>query len=323
MRVKIAGTALIVLALFLFTGCAKKVVRESQIGAEGKEKKVATLPPQEEVKPATPAEKEAPEEIGATTRGEGGGEKKAPEEGVSAKIEEALKGLEGEGKAGRKGEAGGGMAEEGVKEEEVQGKALTEQERAKGKEEEKVVGEKVVGEEVVEAGKGRPAGEEKVGVEEKEEKGMVGKEEVARALPEEEAKKPLYEGLTEEEKRAIERIEEMVKKEGRLLPVYFDFDKYSLREDARETLKKNALWLKAHPDVKILIEGHADERGSNEYNLALGEKRARSVLGYLKDLGVDVEMSTISYGEERPVCFEHNEDCWWRNRRAEFRIVSE
>lgn len=109
-----------------------------------------------------------------------------------------------------------------------------------------------------------------------------------------------------------------------LSPVYFDFDNYSIREDSREVLRKNAEWLVNHPDVRLIIEGHADERGPNEYNLALGEKRIISVISYLSDLGVKSGMiSKISYGEEMPVCMEHEEACWSRNRRAEFRLISE
>jgi peptidoglycan-associated lipoprotein len=109
---------------------------------------------------------------------------------------------------------------------------------------------------------------------------------------------------------------------GGLLPVYFDFDKYSLREDAKTIMRNNAEWLMRHQPVKVLIEGHADERGPNEYNLALGEKRARSVLNYLSAFGIKTEFITISYGEEKPVCTEHSEECWARNRRADFKVIS-
>lgn len=106
-----------------------------------------------------------------------------------------------------------------------------------------------------------------------------------------------------------------------LKDVYFDFDRYDLRADARETLKANWNWLKANPAAQVQIEGHCDERGTNEYNLALGAKRAQSVKDYLVSLGVAADrLSTISYGEELPVCREHNEECWQRNRRARFVI---
>jgi peptidoglycan-associated lipoprotein len=101
--------------------------------------------------------------------------------------------------------------------------------------------------------------------------------------------------------------------------VYFDFDKYNIRPDAARTLEENATWLKSNPSVDVLIEGHCDERGTNEYNLALGERRARSTVNYLVSQGIQAgRLTIISYGEERPVCREPNEGCWSRNRRAHF-----
>jgi peptidoglycan-associated lipoprotein len=108
---------------------------------------------------------------------------------------------------------------------------------------------------------------------------------------------------------------------GPLKEVYFDFDSYDLRADARETLKANAGWLKTNPAAQVQIEGHADEQGTNEYNLALGAKRAQSVMDYLVTLGSAANrLATISYGEEVPVCKEKTEDCWQKNRRARFVI---
>ncbi|MBI2986285.1 MAG: peptidoglycan-associated lipoprotein Pal [Deltaproteobacteria bacterium] len=105
--------------------------------------------------------------------------------------------------------------------------------------------------------------------------------------------------------------------------IYFDFDKYDLKTEARGTLKANAGWLKANPAARVEIEGHCDERGTNEYNLALGAKRAQAAKDYLVTLGISKErLSTISYGEELPVCKEQNEGCWQKNRRARFVIVS-
>jgi len=107
-----------------------------------------------------------------------------------------------------------------------------------------------------------------------------------------------------------------------LKEIYFDFDRYQLRPDARETLQANAAWLKANPAARVQIEGHADERGTNEYNLALGAKRAQTTKDYLATLGISSgRLSTISYGEEVPVCRERNEECWQRNRRARFVIL--
>ncbi|MBI5893854.1 MAG: peptidoglycan-associated lipoprotein Pal [Deltaproteobacteria bacterium] len=90
----------------------------------------------------------------------------------------------------------------------------------------------------------------------------------------------------------------------------------------KPVLEKDAEWLKKNPAVKIKIEGHCDERGSDEYNLALGDRRANSAKKYLANLGIDSNrISTISYGEEKPACKEANESCWSKNRRAEFVIV--
>lgn len=100
--------------------------------------------------------------------------------------------------------------------------------------------------------------------------------------------------------------------------VFFDFDDVTLRADARETLKKDAEILQQSPTVKIQVEGHCDERGSVEYNLALGERRAESVKKYLSDLGISTQrLSTISYGKEKPLVIGHNEDAWSKNRRGE------
>jgi peptidoglycan-associated lipoprotein len=106
--------------------------------------------------------------------------------------------------------------------------------------------------------------------------------------------------------------------------VYFAFDSYDLRPDARETLKANADWLKAHPSVRVEIEGHCDERGTNQYNLALGAQRAQAAKDYLVTLGIARErLSTISYGEEVPVCREQTEECWQKNRRDRFVVIPE
>jgi peptidoglycan-associated lipoprotein len=108
---------------------------------------------------------------------------------------------------------------------------------------------------------------------------------------------------------------------GPLKDVYFDFDRYELRADARAALKENAAWLKANPAAQVQIEGHADERGTSEYNLALGAKRAQSVKDYLVTLGTAADrLSTISYGEELPVCRVQSDECWQKNRRARFVI---
>ena len=106
-----------------------------------------------------------------------------------------------------------------------------------------------------------------------------------------------------------------------LKEVYFDFDKYDIRAEDAKTLDANAAWLKSNADNLVLIEGHCDERGTNEYNLALGERRAKATMNYLVSQGIQANRITIiSYGEERPVCTEHTEACWAKNRRASFLV---
>jgi peptidoglycan-associated lipoprotein len=100
---------------------------------------------------------------------------------------------------------------------------------------------------------------------------------------------------------------------------FFDFDQWNLRSDAKTVLEKNARWLADHPEVSVRIEGHCDERGTNEYNLALGERRSKSVRNYLINLGVGAKrFSIISYGEEKPFCSQQTESCYQNNRRAHF-----
>jgi len=107
--------------------------------------------------------------------------------------------------------------------------------------------------------------------------------------------------------------------EEALKTVYFDFDSAVLRDDARAILDKDIEWLKANPAVRVQLEGHCDERGTEEYNLHLGERRANSVKGYLAKNGIDAgRLFTISYGEQRPVDPGHNEAAWAKNRRVQF-----
>jgi peptidoglycan-associated lipoprotein len=101
--------------------------------------------------------------------------------------------------------------------------------------------------------------------------------------------------------------------------IHFDFDKYNIREDAVPVMQNNASWLKANPNVNIIVEGHCDEWGTNEYNMALGERRANSGKNYLVNLGIsDSRISTVSFGEERPLDPGHNKAAWDANRRDEF-----
>jgi peptidoglycan-associated lipoprotein len=110
---------------------------------------------------------------------------------------------------------------------------------------------------------------------------------------------------------------------GPLKDVSFNFDSAALSEPARTTLRANADWLKTNPSSRVQIEGHCDERGGADYNMALGAKRAQTAMDYLTTLGIAANrMSTISYGEEIPVCKESTEECWSRNRRARF-VVAE
>lgn len=104
---------------------------------------------------------------------------------------------------------------------------------------------------------------------------------------------------------------------GPLHDIHFNYDAFDLDETARQTLQQDADWLKDHPDVRVEIEGHCDNRGTVEYNLALGAKRAAAAKSYLIALGIGRDrLTTISYGEELPLCQEETESCWSRNRRV-------
>jgi len=109
----------------------------------------------------------------------------------------------------------------------------------------------------------------------------------------------------------------------RVFPIYFDYDMSELRQDTRKTLEELSQWLKINPEIHLRIEGNCDERGSNEYNLALGETRAASAKKYLVYLGISPDrLETLSYGEEKPVCSEASESCWSQNRRDDFTITA-
>lgn len=118
-------------------------------------------------------------------------------------------------------------------------------------------------------------------------------------------------------------IEGEVLESALLKDVYFDFDRYDVRPQDAGILKENTALLMKYPNVKIQIEGHCDERGTIEYNLALGERRANSVKKHLQSLGVSTDrVSTISFGKERPLDPGHDEGAWAKNRRAHFVILS-
>ncbi len=118
-----------------------------------------------------------------------------------------------------------------------------------------------------------------------------------------------------------EGLNERAMAEG-LKPIYFDFDKSFIRDDAKAAMKANAAWLKAHPNTKIKIEGNCDERGTKEYNQALGQRRAAIAKKYLTDMGISGHrISLISYGKEKPICSGNDEACWQKNRRDDFVVT--
>lgn len=119
---------------------------------------------------------------------------------------------------------------------------------------------------------------------------------------------------------AMPRPSEFVANEN-LKDIHFDFDRYDIRPGNAKILDGNAAWLETHGDDLILIEGHCDERGTSEYNVALGEGRAKMTMNYLTGRGVQASrISLISYGKERPGCTEHNDACWVGNRRVHFLV---
>lgn len=138
---------------------------------------------------------------------------------------------------------------------------------------------------------------------------------------------PVADTVLEVEPDTLEVVEEeppRVLKATEFQTVFFDFDKFNLRSDARSALDANLALLSEFPDVIVKIEGHADERGTIEYNLSLGEKRASATMDYLLSQGIDgARISIISYGKERPMDTGSNEDAWSKNRRCEFRIISQ
>ena len=137
----------------------------------------------------------------------------------------------------------------------------------------------------------------------------------APPAPELAAQADEYERLRQMSADEIDRL-------GLLTDIHFEYDKFDLREGDRQLLSKNAETLKRFDFIKITIEGHCDERGSVEYNLALGERRAKAAFDYLLSLGVEAgRMKTVSYGKEVPLCQESNEDCWARNRRDHFAVT--
>jgi peptidoglycan-associated lipoprotein len=141
----------------------------------------------------------------------------------------------------------------------------------------------------------------------------------AERIREEELKKEFEKSLVAKKTPGIEGV---VLESKMLRDIHFDFDKFSILPAESEILKENSALLKKYPGMKFQIEGHCDERGTGEYNLALGERRASSAKKYLISLGIEPSrITTISYGEERPFDQTHNEEAWAKNRRAHFVIL--
>ena len=138
---------------------------------------------------------------------------------------------------------------------------------------------------------------------------------VVDATPEPVVEEKEEEVVEEKEEVVVYKAPDMVMQED----IYFEFDKSTLTPIAQDNLLRKAEWLRENPDATVTIEGHCDERGTNEYNLALGDRRAESAKAFLTDLGIDsTRLTTISYGEERPVDPRSTEEAWEKNRRAHF-----
>jgi peptidoglycan-associated lipoprotein len=164
-----------------------------------------------------------------------------------------------------------------------------------------------------------PAAQEQEQVEQTEQE-TADQEAKAKAEAEEERLKA--EELARQKKEAQQKKEAKAQFENK--KIYFSFDSSELSEEARQTLENKAEWMRSNPDSEISVEGHCDERGTAEYNLALGERRAESAKKYLNALGIESDrIDTISYGEEKPAVEGSGEEVWSQNRRAEFNIISE
>ena len=144
-------------------------------------------------------------------------------------------------------------------------------------------------------------------------------ENVPSASPEAVEEQEMPQTLTESE---LEALKDKAQAEGALNPIYFDFNNYTLKPTDKTILDKTAAWLSKNPTVKIRIEGNCDERGTDEYNLASGERRANSAKEYLIQSGVRADqLETISWGKEKPLDPSHNETAWAKNRRDDFMVV--
>ncbi|MGD0168351.1 MAG: peptidoglycan-associated lipoprotein Pal [Smithella sp.] len=129
------------------------------------------------------------------------------------------------------------------------------------------------------------------------------------------------ENIKNPEEQNIKTSSEMQNEKGGLEDIHFDFDKYNIRQDDRKILSRNAAYLSKNKNMKIVIEGNCDERGTAEYNMALGERRADEAKQYLVNLGINGKrITTISYGSEKPLDPGHDEDAWAKNRRDHFAV---
>jgi len=132
------------------------------------------------------------------------------------------------------------------------------------------------------------------------------------------SERPVAQGQQTDGTSSVEELQTKLK------DIHFDYDKYAVREDAKPTLKDLASILSKNKALKVIVEGHCDERGTSEYNLALGDRRAKTVKDYLTSLGIPSHrIESISYGAEKPLCAENSENCWAKNRRAHFVLIKE
>jgi peptidoglycan-associated lipoprotein len=291
------GLSIIILIIcfgLILTGCAKKTV----VKEEPSLKKAEELAPERERPAKLEAERAAKETKEV--------------ELARIKEEESRKALEKEVESRK------------VLEKEVEARKVLEKEVKARKVLEKEVEARKVLEKEVKAKKEAAAAAEKEVVAAKE---KVAKLEAEQALKEKEEKAKEEAVRKEFEKSLVVKrypgIEGEVLESKLIKDIHFNFDKYDIRPGDTEILKENAALLTKHPSVKIQIEGHCDERGTIEYNLALGERRANSTKQYLISLGISSDrISTISYGEERPSDPGHNEEAWAKNRRAHSIILS-
>ncbi len=163
-----------------------------------------------------------------------------------------------------------------------------------------------------EPGKVIPSEEVKAEQSREETPAIIGEQDISNIETTEIKEAPVAMKVSEEEKKNV------------LRDIYFDFDRYDVKAEDKPVLRAVADWMLENPDVKLVIEGHCDDRGTSEYNLGLGDRRAKSTKDYLITLGVPADrLQTVSYGEEKPLCTESTEECWAKNRRAHFVVLQQ